>query len=150
MNDDPPAQARDLLRHASTAGLGTIARDGGGPFVSLVLIATDPGGAPILLLSDLAEHSRNIAADDRVSLLIDGTADYEDPLTGPRLTLLGRAARSDHAHHRDCYLARHESAAQYAGFGDFAFYRIAVERGHLVAGFGRIDWIPGADLATLG
>ena len=150
MNDDPAAQARTLLANASTATLGTIARDNGWPFTSLVLVTTDDHGAPILLLSDLAEHSRNIAADNRVSLLIDGTAGHDNPLTGPRLTVLGTAARSDDRRHRVDYLARHPSAVQYAVFGDFAFYEIAVERGHLVAEFGRIDWIPGADLATCG
>jgi heme iron utilization protein len=145
--DNPAAVAKALLRAACTASLATIDRDGGGPFASLVLVATDDHGAPILLLSDLAEHSRNIAADDRVSLLIDGTAGHDDPLTGPRLTLLGRAERRDHGHLREVYLARHASAAQYADFGDFAFYGIIVERAHLVAGFGRIDWISGADMA---
>jgi putative heme iron utilization protein len=147
---DPAAEARALLRAASTASLGTIGRDGGWPFTSLVLVATDHDGVPLLLLSDLAEHSANIAADDRVSLLIDGTAGLDDPLTGPRLTVVGRATRSDHAGHRERYLARHESAAQYADFGDFAFYRIAMESGHLVAGFGRIDWIAGAHMVNGG
>lgn len=146
MNDDPAAQARALLRAAYTASLGTIDRDGGGPFASLVLVALGDQGAPILLLSDLAEHSRNIAADDRVSLLIDGTAGHDDPLIGPRLTLLGRAERHDHARFRELFLARHKSAAQYADFGDFVFYGIVVERAHLVAGFGRIDWISDADI----
>jgi hypothetical protein len=148
MSNDPAAQAQALLQAASTASLGTIDRDGGGPFASLVLVATDDQGEPILLLSDLAEHSRNIAADDRVSLLIDGTAGHDDPLTGPRLTLQGRAARRDDGRFREVYLGRHASAAQYADFGDFAFYGIAVERAHLVAGFGRIDWVSGADMAA--
>ncbi len=147
MNDDPAVQARALLRATSTASLATIDRDGGGPFASLVLVATDDQGGPILLLSDLAEHSRNIAADDRLSLLIDGTKGHDDPLTGPRLTLLGRVERRDDRRLREVYLARHASAAQYADFGDFAFYGIIVERAHLVAGFGRIDWISGADMA---
>ncbi len=148
MNDDPAAQAMALLQAASTASLGTIDRDGGGPIASLVLVAADDHGMPILLLSDLAEHSRNIATDDRVSLLIDGTADHDDPLTGPRLTLLGRTERRDHGRLREVYLARHASAAQYADFGDFSFYGIVVERAHLVAEFGRIDWISGADMAA--
>ena len=147
MDDDgPAAEARRLLRAAATASLGTIARDGGWPYTSLVLVAVDAGGAPILLLSDLAEHSRNIAGDDRVSLLIDGTLGLEERLTGPRLTVLGRAARSAEPDHRAGYLARHPSAGRYADFGDFAFYRIAVESAHLVAGFGNIHAIAGADL----
>ena len=98
------------------------------------------------MLSDLAEHSRNIAADDRVSLLIDGTAGYDDPLPGPRLTVLVRTRRNADANHRQRFLARHPEAALYADFNDFAIYRIALDRAHLVAGFGRIDWIEGAAL----
>ena len=143
---DPAAEARRLLRAATTASLGTIARDGGGPYTSLVLVAVDANGAPLLLLSDLAEHSQNIAGDDRVSLLIDGTQGLEERLTGPRLTLLGRAARSAGPDHRARYLARHSSAGRYADFGDFAFYRIAVGSAHLVAGFGNIHAIAGAAL----
>ena len=148
MVDDQPAKAaRALLAAANQATLATAALDRDGwPFASLVLIAHDDGGSPLLLLSDLAEHSRNIAADDRVSLLIDGTAGYDDPLTGPRLTVLGRARRSADANHRQRFLARHPEAALYADFNDFAVYHIALDRAHLVAGFGRIDWIEGAAL----
>ena len=139
---DPAATARDLLRAAAMATLATAAQDRDGwPFASLVLIAHDRDGAPLLLLSDLAQHSRNIMADDRVSLLIDGTAGLEDPLTGPRLTVLGRARRSADPRHRRRFLARHASAALYADFADFAVYYVAVDSAHLVAGFGSIHWI---------
>ena len=141
--DDPAVVGRQLLHAAATASLGTIGHDGGWPYASLVLVAADDDATPILLLSDLAAHSQNIAADDRVSLLIDGTAGLDDPLTGPRLTILGRAARSDDPRHRERYRARHATAESYAGFGDFAFYRVAVQNAHLVAGFGRIHAITG-------
>ena len=145
-NEDPARLARRLLRTVESASLATIERDGGGPYASLVLVAADEDGSPILLLSDLAEHSRNLAADDRASLMIDGTAGLEDRLTGPRLTLLGRAIASDAPRHRAGFLARHPGAAQYADFGDFRFYRVAVERAHLVAGFGRVHAISADDL----
>ncbi len=150
MVDDQPAKAaRALLAAANQATLATAALDRDGwPFASLVLIAHDRDGAPLLLLSDLAEHSQNIAADDRVSLLIDGTAGLQDPLTGPRLTVLGPAGRSSDPNHRQRYLERHPSAAQYIDFTDFAVYRMAVERAHLVAGFGRIHWIDAAVLLS--
>ena len=106
-----------------------------------MLIAGDRDGAPLLLLSDLAEHSRNIEADDRVSLLIDGTAGLDDPLTGPRLTLLGRVRVSAEPDHRRRFLAAHPGAAQYADFADFAVYRVALDSAHLVAGFGSIHWL---------
>src|SRR5215468_8709870 len=87
----PAESVRRLLEAADRAALGTLLAEGQ-PYVSLVLLALDHDAAPLLLLSDLAEHSRNIARDPRVSLLIDGTGGLADPLTGPRASLIGRAA----------------------------------------------------------
>ena len=98
------------------------------------------------MLSDLSEHAKNIAADNRVSLLIDGTAGRKDPLTGPRVTLLGRAMRSKDADLKARFLARQPAAKLYAGFGDFHVYRVEVTRAHFVAGFGRIHWLDPADI----
>src|SRR6185437_14086611 len=146
----PPAiAARQMLRGLDRATLAT-ALPGGAPYASLVLLATAPDGAPLLLISDLAQHTVNIAAEPRVALLLDGTAGRDEPLTGPRVTLLGRAGRSAEDGLRARFLARHPSAAFYAGFADFHLYRVAVERAHLVAGFGRIDWIAAADLLPPG
>jgi len=144
---DPAATARRLIRGAATATLATLQADAGGwPCASLVQVATDDAGAPLLLISLLAEHTKNILADARVGLLFDGTAGFDEPLTGPRLSMLGRAAVTGDPRHRARYLARFPGAGLYAGFKDFAFYRVAPERGHLVAGFGRIDRVAAADL----
>ncbi len=134
------------MRACDRAALSTALAADAWPYGSLVLSAADHSGSPILLLSSLAQHSRNLADDSRVSLLFDGTAGLADPLTGARVTVLGRAEPTDDPALSARYLARHPSAAQYADFGDFAFYRLAVERAHLVAGFGRIDWIEAPDL----
>jgi heme iron utilization protein len=141
---DPRIIGRRLLRRARRGTLATSMR--GAPYASLVLIAADFDASPLLLLSDLAQHSRNIAFDPRVSLLFDGTAGYRDPLTGPRLTVIGQARAIEDARLLARFTAHHPSSAVYAGFADFRLYRIAVERGHLVAGFGRIYWIDGRDL----
>ncbi|MGH6912636.1 MAG: HugZ family protein [Geminicoccales bacterium] len=145
--DSPAATVRHLVRSTARAALGTVLRDAAGaPYVSLASVATDHDGAPLLLLSDLADHTRNLGQDDRASLLFDGTGvDRDDPLAGERVTLQGRLARTDLARHRARYLARHPAARMYADFGDFGFYRLAVERAHLVAGFGRIHWLDGAE-----
>jgi putative heme iron utilization protein len=140
----PDRLARGLLRRADRAVLATRLGPDGWPYASLVLLAVDHDAAPLLLLSDLAEHSRALAADPRLSLLIDGTAGHDDPLTGPRLTLLGTAERTAAPDHARRYLSRHPAAELYAAFADFHFYRVAVSRAHLVAGFGRIHWIEGA------
>lgn len=140
--EDLGRQTRHLVRGSDTATLCTSLADGTGwPYASLVLTAFAHDGSPLLLLSDLAEHSRALAMDDRLSLLFDGTPGREDRLTGPRVTVLGRARPTDRPEHRARFLARHPSAAAYAGFGDFRFYAVAVERAHLVAGFGRIRWL---------
>ena len=97
MTDDMPRIARNLLRRLDRASLASALPGDEGtawPYASLVLVAVDHDLAPILLLSDLAEHAKAIAADSRVSLLFDGTAGLEQPLTGPRVSLLGRAART--------------------------------------------------------
>jgi hypothetical protein len=135
---------RALMRAQATAALGTTMD--GAPYVSLVLVAFDADGSPLLLLSRLAQHTRNLLTDPRVSLLFDGTAGLEEPLTGPRLTVLGSAAPCPEPQSLERYLARQPSAATYAGFTDFDLYRVIIERGHLVAGFGQIRWIEAAAL----
>ena len=139
-------QARTLLRGAEYGTLATLDRQEGRPFASLVAMATAPDGAPVLLLSDLAEHTKNLANDPRVSLLIDGTAGLADRLTGPRLTLAGRVERTSGDDAVKRYVSRHKSATLTSGFADFNYYRLIVAGAHQVAGFGHIDAIDGDDL----
>jgi hypothetical protein len=137
-------KTRALIRAADRAVLATAL--GGWPYASLVLPAVDAAGAPLLLLSDLAEHAKNLKADPRCSLLFDGTYGLADPLTGLRATVMGEARPVDDKDLLDRYVARHSSAKVYAGFGDFRLYRMTVTRAHVVAGFGRIRWIDAAAL----
>lgn len=116
------------------------------PYTSLVLLACDHDATPLLLISDLAEHAKNIADDARVSLLLDGTAGRVDPLTGPRAALLGKAEKIDDTRLKVRFVARHPSAALYAEFADFHLYRVALVQAHFVAGFGRIHWIAADDI----
>ena len=132
-------EARLLLRRARTGTLASLNRDGGGPYASLVNVATDAGGAPLLLLSALAWHTKNLEADPRASIMVAELPARGDALTGPRITVMGRLEKIKAAGLRRRYLARHPAAAMYAGFGDFAFWRMAPERVHAVAGFGRIE-----------
>jgi putative heme iron utilization protein len=143
----PAQQARLVARACRTASLATAMAGQNGhphasqPYASLVLVAFDHDAAPLLLVSRLADHTKNILQNDRVSLLCDGTAGFAEPLTGPRVSLLGRIAKTDDPRHRARFLARHPSAEMYAGFGDFAFYHVGIERAHIVAGFGKIHWL---------
>jgi heme iron utilization protein len=142
----PAVAARRLLHRASKASLGTIDRDSGYPFVSLVLIATEPEGRPLLMISRLAAHTQNLAKDARASLLIDGTGGLADPLIGERLTLTGHARPTVSTTAKDRFLARHPSAHTYADFPDFAMYAFEITKGHFIGGFGRIVDIAAADL----
>lgn len=155
MSADPAASpgklARTVVRGLDRAALATIARgdtpEAGAPYASLVLVALDHGAAPLLLVSQLADHTRNLQADPRVSLLFDGTGGLAEPLTGPRVTVQGVAAPSSDPAVRARFLARHPGAAMYADFRDFAFWRVTPQRAHIVAGFGRIHWIEAAAFA---
>jgi putative heme iron utilization protein len=136
-------QTRFLLRRISRAALATTMEDGT-PYVSLVEFATDGGGSPVLLLSELAQHTMNLHRSPAVSLLLDGTGG--DTLDGPRATVLGSVRPSADPLVRARYLARHPQAARYADFADFSFWRMEVHRAHLVAGFGRIAWVESGDI----
>ena len=149
----PGRSARRLLRSADRAYLATHRRKDVAapdwPYAALVLLAVDHDASPLLLISGLAEHTKDIAQDDRVALLVDGTQGLDQPLTGARVTLLGRIEKTDEQHHRRRFLARHPGASMYADFKDFGFFRVVVERAHLVAGFGRIHWIAGSELLDM-
>lgn len=137
---DPVAEAKLLLRTTRSAALATLVADSGQPFATLVNVATAPDGSPILLLSQLAAHTRHLAADPRLSLLFYAPG-RGDPLAHPRLTILGRAERVDEAERRAAlrtrFLARHPKSALYADFPDFSFFHVAMENVHLNGGFGR-------------
>jgi len=141
---------RGLIRHQAYAVLATSLPDGSGnrPYASLVAVACDIDASPLLFISDLAQHSRNIAVDNRVSLLFDGDHPkaLHDPLAAPRLSLLGQAEQNGDPRLLARFIARHPSAADYASFADFHLYRVTIGRGHLVAGFGRISWIESDEL----
>jgi putative heme iron utilization protein len=141
--DQLPENNRHALRRVARAcrkaSLATLAEDGT-PYASLVTVAFDHDLAPILLLSGLADHTRNLKADGRASLLLDGTDGHPNPQTGPRVTVCGHAERSTDERLRARFLARHPAAAMYAGFGDFAIWRLVPARAHFVGGFGRAVW----------
>lgn len=146
---DPGPVAKQLLRTSFQGALGTLDSETGAPHVSLVSVATAPDGAPILLLSDLARHTRNLKADDRASLLLSEATTPGDPLALSRVTVIGRIRRlAAPAADRRRFLLRQPEAAEYADFPDFAFYRLEPESAHLVAGFGRIVTLSAGDVMT--
>jgi putative heme iron utilization protein len=151
MTPDAPFDARlaakKLLREGRSGALASLMTGSGDPYCSLVNVATDVSGAPLLLVSTLAIHTKNILADPRCSLMLDERKDG-DPLEGARVMLMGTAAATADAGARVGYLRRHPEAEMFAGFADFAFYRMEITRAHLVAGFGRIVDLKPAEVLT--
>jgi putative heme iron utilization protein len=146
----PKVAAKKLLREARSGALGTLMPAAGDPYCSLVNVATASDGAPLLLISGLAVHTKNIASDPRVSLMLDDRREG-DPLEGARVMLMGIAAVTEDARARRRYLDRQPEAEMFAGFADFALYRITLKAAHLVAGFGRIvDLEPREILTEIG
>jgi len=124
------ADARALVRRALKASLATIAAGSGYPYASLITVATEASGAPVFLISTLAQHTKNLSLNPRASILFDGTGAAGDPLQGARVTLYGKAEKTGEEAARRRFLARHPEAEFYADFPDFAFWRLAVEGAH--------------------
>ena len=135
-------QARTLAGQIKTGTLCSIAQDPQGyPYGSFVTLAIDEGN-PVFLISELAEHTKNLRQDRRASLLIaEGGSD--DPLANGRVTLLGRCnpVEGDAGGARTAYLRAHPNAAYYADFKDFSFWRLEVESIRYIGGYGRMSWV---------
>src|SRR3954465_7749581 len=149
---DPGAVAKTLLRATRAGTLGTLDRNTGHPFCSLVTVATDLDGSPVILTSRLSTHTANMEADGRASVLLAETG-KGDPLAHPRLTVMGEFSvlaneSTNEARVRRRFLARHPKSELYAGFGDFAFWRMNVVSAHLNGGFARAADLKAADVLT--
>lgn len=134
-------EARTLVAQTNVATLATLSDDGT-PWASLVSYAALENGSPVLLVSTLAEHGRNLERDPRASLVVASAEPRKDPLAAGRVTLAGRVARpagetAETA--RAAYVASVPTANIYAEFGDFSFYVLEVERVRWVGGYGRMD-----------
>jgi heme iron utilization protein len=144
---DPKTTAKKLMREARSGALATLMAGSGDPYCSLVNVATAADGTPLLLISRLAVHTKNVLADPRASLMLDERKEG-DPLQGARVMLMGSVAKTESPDARRRYLAYQPEAEMFAGFADFAFYELKLRGAHLVAGFGRIVDLAPADLLT--
>lgn len=147
MTDADVGSALSLVKAGKFGALGTIARVGGHPFATLVGYAlagsaSTRASAPVLLLSELAEHTQNLRADGRASLLVVDDA-AEDPLAHGRVTLVGVVTACPREEVEAAYLAVHPQAAGFLALRDFGFWRLEVESVRYVGGFGRMGWIDG-------
>ncbi len=141
----PAWQARKLLRSARAGCLATI--QNGQPFASLVTPACMPDGSLLMLLSQLSEHTRHLAADPHCSVMVSGVSEGANPQMTPRITITGVAEVVDDPALKARYLAVHPYASLYAGFSDFATWRVVPAAALLVAGFGRAFRLKQPDLA---
>jgi putative heme iron utilization protein len=144
----PPARRRTAGEEARTlvaqTAVGTLATlsDDGGPWASLVSYAALEDGSPVLFVSTLAEHGRNLVRDARASLVVAETPSGSDPLANGRVTLAGAVVKPEGdalAVARAAYLAAVPTARYYQDFGDFSLYVLKVERVRWVGGYGRMD-----------
>ncbi len=151
MSDAPVEQAGlpqvlALLAAESVGLLSTISvHRAGFPYGSLTPYAVSAQGTPLLLLSALAAHTKNLLTDPRASLYVGDRSASDDPLAGARVSLLGRAVRvgaDDEADARARYVARHPRAEAYFALRDFALWQLAVEEARLISGFGSMRWLP--------
>jgi putative heme iron utilization protein len=143
------ASVKRLMRLARTGALATLEAAGGAPLTTLIGVASDFDGAPLILLSTLSRHTRNIIHDPRASLLLTGAHARGDPLNHPRVTLSGRVERCASPRAKVRYLQRNPKAGLYAGFADFALYQLRIDDVHFNGGFGRAATLtPGEVLAS--
>lgn len=133
--------ARCFVRSQHSGVLSTLSqRVEGYPFGSVAPFMLDHAGCPVILISTLAEHTKNIAADPRVSLIVQPYS--PDMQVAGRVTLLGRAQQlDDKSALGPRYLRFHPQAESYFAMHDFSFYRIEPVRIRYIGGFGRIHWV---------
>ena len=141
----------DLLARERHGVLATLSSGRQGwPFASLVQYAQTETSEPLLLLSDLAEHTRNLRDDPRASLLVQDSAARQDPQAGARATLLGVvevvATDAEMAAGRACFVRRHPRSEEYFSLGDFRLYVLRPREARLIGGFGDMGWLAGERL----
>jgi hypothetical protein len=138
-------RARTMVAQLPTGTLCTVAMEPAGyPYGSFVTVAFE-GGHPVFLISELAEHTKNLRVDTRASLLMTQEGDG-DPLAKSRVTLVGNCtpvANPEAA--RAAFLERHPNAGYYADFKDFHFWRLEVAAIRYIGGYGRMSWVGVAD-----
>ena len=141
-------EAKRLLRVARVGALATLDRASGGPLTTLVSVGSAYDGAPLFLLSTLAQHTKNLAADPRASLLLASPPGRGDPLNRPRLTLSGPIAAEPAPDARARFVARNPKAKLYASFADFSMFKMAIAAVHFNGGFARAAALTPADILT--
>jgi heme iron utilization protein len=143
-------EVRALLRSERNAVVCTLSKKiGGWPFGSIAPYAISRAGEPVILISEIAEHTRNLRADARVSLLVQDSAAMADPQAGARVTLMGYAAPVSRVYADDArsrYLNLFPNSAGYFDAHDFSLFHIKAEQVRFIGGFGEIYWLDGREI----
>lgn len=143
-------EARALIQSERNAVLCTLSKKNAGwPFGSIAPYAMTGAGEPVILISEIAEHTRNVRADARASLLIQDSAAMADPQAGARATLMGYAMPVPRVYLDDArrrYLALFPNSASYFEAHDFSLFQIKVEQVRFIGGFGEIYWLDGREI----
>lgn len=142
-------EAKQFLRSTRRGVLSTHSvKHDGFPFGSVCPFVVDQAGAPIILISTIAEHTKNIIGNAKVSLMLLG--DEADMHANARLTLMGEATIIDKNNDdlQARYLRYMPQAASYFEMHDFHFYRIQITQARYIAGFGKMGWLEGDALNT--
>ncbi|MEV3905215.1 DUF2470 domain-containing protein [Mycobacterium sp. NPDC050551] len=142
-------EARTIAASTNTATLATLTADGD-PWASFVTYGLH-GGAPVLCVSNLAEHGRNLDGDPRASLAIVAPVTDTDPLASGRVTLAGVAERptgDERDAAREAHLAAVAAAKYYIDYSDFTLWVLRVQRVRWVGGYGRMESTTGAEYAA--
>lgn len=144
--DKPSGElARRLIRRAGTGTLSTLdVETGGSPYGSLVLTACAHDASPLVLLSDLARHTRNFENDPRVSMLFAKPGTEAIGLS--RATLIGTMESCDDESLRERFLRRHGGSRDHMAFADFHLYRLVPDSVHFIGGFGRIETLDASEV----
>jgi putative heme iron utilization protein len=140
--DEARLQARGLIENAQFASLAVLEAETGYPLVSRISVAMEKDGSPFFLASDLSGHSKALKHDPRASIMFGEPPEKGDPLAFPRVTVIGKVEKLDrddalYPARRAFWLNKHPKAELYVDFGDFAFYKMSVERVALNGGFGK-------------
>lgn len=145
-------EVRALIESERNAMLCTLSKKiAGWPFGSITPYAVAATGEPIILISEIAEHTRNLRADARASLLVQDSQALNDPQSGARVTLMGYAIPVPEAYLEDSsrrYLELFPGSASYFQIHDFTLFQIKVSRVRFIGGFGEIYWLDGGEITT--
>jgi heme iron utilization protein len=153
VNPVRPSAAEEARTIAASTNIGILASltADGDPWASLVTFGLLDDGSPVLCVSHMAEHGRNLAGDPRASIAVVAPATDTDPLANARITLAGVVEHPEGAEleaARQAHIAAVPAAKYYIDYSDFALWVLRVKRVRWVGGYGRMDSAAGADYAT--